>query len=326
MKLRGFIQVLAITVAASAALAQQPSGGDASAPPVGSLVEPAPPALALPAVPAALPKMSPDLALQTYTGNARRQLTALGTSVDMTTVEASLPATGQKGRFELRRSFLAPKSLAYGAIKFVGDTFIKTNIIVKLLQSEVDHVEKGEGATTAITPDNYKFSYKGPQEIDGQLAYEFHVKPRQKRPGLFKGKIYLEATTGHILRAQGTLAKSPSVFVKKVEFVQDYEDVAGFSLPAHLHSISDTRIFGKAIIDISHSDYIAHPLGSETNATTPAAVDQKSSQKSKTARPKPCRRQTWFSIVPRLPPSSSPSPAPACGRCRSGSTSNGGSA
>jgi hypothetical protein len=190
-------------------------------------------------------------------------------------VEATLPGTGQRGRFELRRSFLAPKSLAYGAIKFVGDSFVKTNIIVKLLQSEVDHVEKGEGASTAITGANYKFSFKGTQQINGVSAYEYHVKPRKKAAGLFKGKIYLDATSGRILRAQGSLAKSPSVFVKKVEFTQDYEQVAGFSLPAHLHSVSETRLFGKAIVDIDHSDYIAHPLSPDSTSSggTSAASD-----------------------------------------------------
>lgn len=268
MKLRGIIQILALSVALAAA-AQQPNGMDSAAPPLGAMVEVSPSYLALPEIPAPLPRMSPDLALQAYSSNARRQLTALGTSSDMTVVEANLPATGQKGRFELRRSFLAPKSLAYGAIKFVGDTFVKTNIIVKLLQSEVDHVEKGDGAATAITPENYKFNFKGTQEINGQTTYEFHVKPRQKRPGLFKGKVYLEAKTGHIVRAEGTLVKSPSVFVKKVEFTQDYEDVAGFSLPARMHSVANTRLFGKAVVDISHSDYIAHPVNADGSASAP---------------------------------------------------------
>ena len=214
--------------------------------------------------------MSPELALQTYTANARRQLTDLGTSEDMTVVEAAIPGTGQKGRFELRRSFNAPKSLVYGAVKFVGDTFVKTNIITKLLQSEVDRVEKGEGGSMAITPANYKFSYKGPDEVNGQPVYEFHVKPRKKQPGLFKGKVYLDVATGRILRAEGTLVKSPSVFVKKVEFIQDYEDVAGFSLPAHMHSTADTRLFGKAIVDISHSEYVAHPLAGDAAASSPS--------------------------------------------------------
>jgi hypothetical protein len=272
MNLRGISLSLILVVAAVGAYAQTLGPTDAAAPLLAPRVETSEPLLPLPEFPSALPRMSPDLALQTYSANAHRQLTALGTSVDMTVVEATLPGTGQKGRFELRRSFLAPKSLAYGAIKFAGDTFVKTNIITKLLQSEVDHVEKGEGSTTAITPENYKFSYKGPQQINGVVAYEFHVKPRHKRPGLFKGKVYLEATTGHILRAEGTLVRSPSVFVKKVEFTQDYEDVSGFSLPAKMHTVADTRIFGKAIVDISHSDYIAHPITGGDSGSTPAAI------------------------------------------------------
>ncbi len=261
MKLQAIISVVALSVGALAAEAQQLNAVDSAAPSLNVVVETAPVStLSLPDLPSALPRMSPELALQAYSDSARRQLTALGTSTDMTVVEAAIPNTGQKGRFELRRSFMAPKSLAYGAVKFVGDSFIKTNIIVKLLQSEVDHVEKGEGANTAITPENYKFNYKGVQEINGQPAYEFHVKPRQKRPGLFKGKVYLDATSGRILRAEGTLVKSPSVFVKKVEFTQDYEDVAGFSMPVKMHSVANTRLFGKAIVDISHSDYIASPL------------------------------------------------------------------
>lgn len=269
MKLRGIIQI-AVLLSATCALAQHPGGSDNAAPSLNSWGDGHATTLDLPETPSSLPRMSPDLAIQTYDNNARRQLTSLGASSDLTVVEADIPTTGQKGRFELRRSFLAPKSLAYGAVKFVGDTFVKTNIIVKLLESEVQHVEKGEGATTAITAENYKFSYKGPQEINGRPAYEFHVKPRKKRPGLFKGKIFLEATTGHILRAEGTLVKSPSVMVKKVEFIQDYEEVAGFSLPAHMHSIANTRVFGKAIVDISHSDYSAQPLTVDSTATASA--------------------------------------------------------
>lgn len=226
--------------------------------------------LSLPDVPNTRPAMSPDLALQTYEQNAQRQLTQLGYSSDVTVVEADLPKTGQKGRFELRRSYEAPKSLAYGAVKFVGDNFVKNNIILKLLTSEVEHVEKGEGSETAITEQNYKFSYKGQQTIDGKTAYEYRVKPRQKRPGLFKGKIYV-AASGEILRAEGTLVKSPSIFVKKVDFVQDYEQVAGFSVPVHTHSVAKTRLFGEAVVDISHTNVSVAPLRSPSGDGTVSA-------------------------------------------------------
>lgn len=246
-----FVSVAALTLAAAA---QEAGPAMPAVAFVGSEA-----ALSLP-VPNVRPAMSPDLALQTYENKAQHQLTDLGYSTDVTVVEAALPGTGQKGRFELRRSFQAPKSLAYGAIKFAGDSFVKNNIILKLLTSEVAHVEKGEGAETAITEENYKFSFKGKEMIAGKLAYEFHVKPRHKRAGLFKGKVFLDEMSGDILRAEGTLVKSPSVFVKRVEFVQDYEQVAGFSLPVRTHSVANTRFFGKAVLDISHSDVSAAPV------------------------------------------------------------------
>jgi hypothetical protein len=210
--------------------------------------------------PVPAPRMSPDLALTTYLGLASRQLTDLGSYSDNTTIEADLPDTSQHGRYELRRSFQAPKTLAYAAVHFVGDGFVKTNIIIRLLQSEVDHVQKGEGQLTAITSDNYKFSWKGVDMLDGRPFYRYQVKPRQKRPGLFKGFILVDAGTGQLRRAEGAMIKSPSFFVKKLEFVQDYAAFGQFSLPVRVHSVAKTRLVGRAVVDILHDAYQAKSL------------------------------------------------------------------
>jgi hypothetical protein len=212
------------------------------------------------AVPVPIPRMSPDLALTMYLNLADRQLTELGAYSDNTTIEANLPDTSQHGRYELRRSYQAPKTLAYAAKQFVGDGFVKTNVIIRLLQSEVDHVQKGAGQVTAITSDNYKFSWKGVDTLDGRTFYRYQVKPRQKRPGLFKGFILVDASTGHLRRAEGAMVKSPSFFVKKLEFVQDYAVFGQFSLPVRVHSVAKTRIIGRAIVDIFHNAYQAKSL------------------------------------------------------------------
>ena len=200
-------------------------------------------------------RMTPDLALATYLNGAQRQLAELGAYSDATVVEADLPATAQHGKYELRRVYQAPRSLAFAAIHFAGDSFVKTNIIAKLLQSEVEHVQKGEGAHTAIIEDNYKFNLKGTDTLDGRPYYRYQVKPRQKRPGLFKGFILVDAASGRLRRAEGTMAKSPSLFVKKIEFVQDYGEYGPFSLPVHIHSVAKTRLVGRAVVEISHSGY-----------------------------------------------------------------------
>jgi hypothetical protein len=202
-------------------------------------------------------RLSPDQALATYLNGAQRQLAELGAYSDATVIEADLPATAQHGKYELRRMYQAPRSLMFAAIRFAGDSFVKTNIITKLLQSEVEHVQKGEGAQTAITADNYKFNLKGTDTVDGRLAYVYHVKPRHKGPGLFKGRILVDAASGRLRRAEGTMVKSPSLFVKKIEFVQDYGEYGPFSLPVHIHSVANTRLVGRAVVEIYHSGYQA---------------------------------------------------------------------
>jgi hypothetical protein len=211
-------------------------------------------------------RMSPELALSSYLGLAKRQLAELGAYSDVTTIQADLPDTSQHGTFELRRYFQAPRALTFAALHFAGDSFVKTNIISRLLQSEVDHVQKGEGEQTAITAENYKFSYKGFETIDGRVAYIYQVKPRHKRPGLFKGRILVDSATGRLRRAEGQMVKSPSFFVKNIEFVQDYGECGPFSLPVHIHSEAKTRLVGRAVVEVSHSNYRAITV-SELQAT-----------------------------------------------------------
>ncbi len=227
------------------------------------------------AVPEARPRMSPELALSTYLNLAYRQLNELGAYSDLTTVDADLPDSAQHGRFELRRSFQAPKTLAFAAVRFVGDGFVKTNIIARLLQSEVDHVQHMQGRRTAITSDNYKFAFKGADVLDDRPVYIFQVKPRHKRPGLFKGHILIDATSGQLRRAEGALVKSPSFFVKKLEFVQDYGEYGQFSLPVHVHSVAKTRLVGRAVVDIFHAHYQAKSVAqiqSENTSTVSGGV------------------------------------------------------
>ncbi len=205
--------------------------------------------------PVAPPRMSPELALETYERRAQDQTTRLIAYSDDTLMRAALPDSKQQGEYELKREFAAPNNLQFKALRFTGDGFVKTNVLARLLQSEVDHVSKQQGPSTAIDQQNYKFSHKAVESIDGRMAYVFQVKPRKKRVGLFKGKVYIDAYTGALLRAEGQMVKSPSLFIKKIDFVQDYSEVDGFMLPMHLHSVAKVRIIGRAIVDIFHRAY-----------------------------------------------------------------------
>jgi hypothetical protein len=207
------------------------------------------------ASPTVLPRMAPELALQVFHGRSVIQAQQLAGYSAIMLVRAELPQTSQQGEFELQRHFSAPHTLEFTPLHFTGDGFVKSNVITRLLQSEVDHVKQDDSASTAITDTNYKFSYRGSGMQNGRLVHVFQVKPRKKRVGLFKGKIFLDAYTGSLVRVEGSVVKSPSFFVRKIEFAQDYADVGNFTFPIHIHSDAVARVIGRTIVDIYHRDY-----------------------------------------------------------------------
>ena len=203
-----------------------------------------------------LPVMSSELALQSYERRAALQPVQLAGYSAVTVIHAELPDSAQQGEFEVERDYNAPHTLLFKPIRFVGDKFVKSNIIARVLQSEVDHVAKDDETETAISPVNYKFSCKGKTEVQGRLAYVYQVKPHKKRAGLFKGRMYLDEHSGSLLRVEGNVVKSPSFFVSHIQFVQDYGEFGSFMLPVHTHSEARARLVGRTIVDITHRNYV----------------------------------------------------------------------
>lgn len=214
------------------------------------------------------PRMSPDLALARYQRRSAQQGSDLAAYSAATLVRAELPRTSQRGEFELERRFAAPRTLEFKAVRYSGDGFVKSNVIARLLQTEVDHVQKGDNALTAINASNYKFSYRGVSVIEGRDVYVYQVKPLKKRPGLFKGRIFLDVSTGSLVRTEGKIVKSPSFFVKNIEFLQDFADFGSFTFPVRIHSEATARIVGRTVVDIFNRDF--QPVANTTETASRA--------------------------------------------------------
>jgi hypothetical protein len=206
------------------------------------------------------PNLAPELALQVYGRRTALQDQQLGGYTDVTVIHAELPDVYQKGEYELQRHYAAPGTLKFVPVHYTGDGFVKTNVIVRLLQVEEDRLQNRETSPTAITGANYKFAYAGQSDIDGRLVHAYDVKPRAKRKGLFKGRMYLDPVTGSLVRTEGVLTKSSSFFIKKVRFVNDYADIGTFTLPVRLHVVVLARIIGHAVVDVYHRNYQAIPV------------------------------------------------------------------
>jgi hypothetical protein len=201
------------------------------------------------------PRMSPELALAAFQERLQQQLGEVPSYSASTVIAVELPDTNQRGVFELRKGFSAPHTLKFTPVRYSGDGFVKSSVITRLLQQEVTQTANGDALKTALNQQNYKFAFKGVSTRAGHDVYIYQVKPRAKLPGLFKGHVYLDSQSGALLRAEGELAKSPSFFVKKIQFSSDFAEVNGYTLPVHIHSDAKTRIIGRAQVDISNSDY-----------------------------------------------------------------------
>src|SRR6202035_5759412 len=142
-------------------------------------------------------------------------------------------------------------------LHFEGDNTVKSQVIGRYLAAELDAQKDAEAPTLAVTPDNYKFTYKGRGAIEGRAADIFEVTPKHKRQGLFKGEMWIDAVTSLRVRESGYLVKPPSIFLKKVAFVRTYEIRDGISVPLQVQSVVDTRLVGKAEMTIDFSNYSA---------------------------------------------------------------------
>ena len=104
-----------------------------------------------------------------------------------TIIRAELPSTAQRGETELERHYAAIHTLEFKPVHFSGDGFVKSNVIARVLQTEVEHVQKGDNALTAITPANYKFSYKGVSQVEGRDVHIYQLEAADQASRTLQG-------------------------------------------------------------------------------------------------------------------------------------------
>lgn len=164
-------------------------------------------------------------------------------------IDANIPRLKKSGRMQAWRFISRLGQITYRVLRFEGDNTVKKDVIARYLAAEQE-ARKQYPAALAITPDNYRFKYKGTTDYAGRTAYVFHLTPKQKRVGLFKGEIWIDAESYLPLREWGEMVKNPSVFLKNVYFVRDYYIQDGLAVPRRILSDVNTRLVGRVHLTI----------------------------------------------------------------------------
>ena len=195
-----------------------------------------------------------DTIVENYCIASEAQAQAVrGASMDVE-IDASLPKLKKHGRLHALRRISPLGLIRYERAQFEGDGIVNKEIISRYLTAEVE-AQKQQSPEIAVTPRNYKFKYKAVKRIAGRDVHVFEVSPRQKREGLFKGEVWIDARTFLKVQESGYLVKNPSVFLKKVAFIRKYEIRDGISVPRQVQSVADVRFVGKAELTIDFSNF-----------------------------------------------------------------------
>lgn len=162
-----------------------------------------------------------------------------------------LPKLEKSATLDARRHVDKQGVVKYEMTERQGDLTVQKELIARFMNGEEDSSSKNN-TKVAITPDNYKFKYKGRRERDGRSSFVFEISPKKKREGLFRGEIWLDAETALTVREAGRFVKSPSVFLKKVEFTREYSIQEGVAVPKLMQTSIETRFWGTAELDIQY--------------------------------------------------------------------------
>jgi hypothetical protein len=196
------------------------------------------------------------------------QVQAAPWNIETIEVDASLPKMKSQGRLRAIRRLLPMGKPEYRVIEFEGDKTVRQQVILRYLSAQIQAADL-PASSVAITPTNYKFSYKGPVETAGATAYSFAIKPRKKREGLINGELWLDAETGAVVRQSGYLVKNPSIFVKRITVTRETSLSDGLAEELITHLSIDTRLVGRAELIIHE-----HPYTDSDGGSTPDFQDR----------------------------------------------------
>ena len=156
----------------------------------------------------------------------------------------------------VRETYVYPGKKEFETLSESGSDYIRHKVISKLIEAELDAAQNENRDQTKITPENYKFELLGTEEQEGHPCFLIAVVPRQSKKYLMKGRIWVDREDFAIVRMEGSPAKNPSFWTRKVQFIRRYQKHGPFWLAVSIESQSELLIAGKSSLKIEYSDYV----------------------------------------------------------------------
>src|SRR5665213_983863 len=136
-----------------------------------------------------------------------------------------------------------------------GSGFIRHHVFQRLMKDEENRVRADKDPDSLIAPENYTLEIIGKDRIGDANCSVIHAIPKREETDLFEGKIWVDEQDFAIVKIAGHLTKSPSFWIKRVDFVRQYQKIDGFWLLLREEASTNVRIYGKEILTIDYQGY-----------------------------------------------------------------------
>ena len=127
-------------------------------------------------------------------------------------------------------------------------------LVRRILDHEVEVTSKDK-AGSAITTDNYNFTYIGEALLDGRPCYVLGLKPRRVEKDLISGQAWVDKHSFLIRQVEGAVEKTPSWWLKTVRVKLVFTDLDGIWVQKSMEAVADVRIVGSHTLSSRILDY-----------------------------------------------------------------------
>jgi hypothetical protein len=138
-------------------------------------------------------------------------------------------------------------------------------VVKQLLEHEIETAMSiPRSKSTAITTENYDFSFLRQEVLNGHLCYVLQITPKRRQPELISGQAWIDQHSFLIRRIEGDLAKSPSWWVKQVHLDLGFTSSQNTWLQISMEAVAEVRCLGEQELTSRVLDYDTAPLSANT--------------------------------------------------------------
>jgi Outer membrane lipoprotein-sorting protein len=151
--------------------------------------------------------------------------------------------------------YQAPDRKTFVVTSEEGSALVRHLALNPLIASEIKAATGKDRHDSSITPENYTLELLGEEQLGSYHCFVARAVPKRRDKYLFEGKVWIDAQDYAVVRIEGHPAAKLSFWIKRADFVRQFQKIDGVWLPQRDETIVDVRLYGKKVLTIDHRDY-----------------------------------------------------------------------